>query len=144
MRPGKKISMKMDLRYGRLETYLNFFFPGMPAFPSELWLVMVSAWNRARLPWSDTPSLGLKDHRGEAIQSIEVAVIREFTHSTSFRDDTSLNSLSTQPPLAWVSWCCEKLFHHLSLCMNFHAAPKPLVTFSICCFVCGYYKLRLV
>lgn len=49
---------------------------------------------------------------GEAIQSTEVAfsaVIREFKHSTSLQDDTSLNSLSTHCLLAHVTWFYDKL-----------------------------------
>lgn len=68
------------------------FYPGMPATPSEARLVMGGA------PWSATPPPWTKLARitGEAVQSIEVAffsaVIREFKHSTSLQDDTSLNS----------------------------------------------------
>lgn len=65
--------------------------------------------------------------QGRPIQSIEVAlsaVIREFKHSTSLQDDTSLNSLSTHHPPTHLTWLYDMIFLQtinqlpLSLCMN--------------------------
>lgn len=76
--------------------------------------------------------------QGRPIQSIEVAlsaVIREFKHSTSLQDDTSLNSLSTHHLPAHLTWLCDMIFLQTinqlppSLCLNYHAALEPLVTF---------------
>lgn len=71
---------------------------------------------------------------GEAIQSIELAfsaVIREFKHSTSLQDDTRLNSLSTHHlPTVSRDFMTSSSFinvHHL--CVSYHAALEPLVTF---------------
>lgn len=112
--------------------------------PQEVWLFMVGDPHGTRqmgAPWSATPSpwtKTCKDYRGgnpKHWSSVFSAVIREFKHSTSLQDDTSLNSLSTHHPLAHVTWSYDKLFLQTinelppSLCMNYHAALEPLVTF---------------
>lgn len=67
----------------------------------------------------------------EAIQSIEVAssvVIREFKHSTSLQDDTSLNSLSSHT-ICLLTSLDFMTRSSLKPSNNFHAALEVLVPF---------------
>lgn len=128
---AETISMKMDLRYSQLQKCLNLFNPGMPAAPLRLLRVGIEPDKKRKkkktwhpdhcFPWTNLA----KDYCGrKAIQSIEVAisaVIREFKHSTSLQDDTSLNSLSTpHPPARTATWLMTS------------SSFKPSATSTVC------------
>lgn len=104
------------------------YYPQMFDMEPEKWATLITAF------------LGqnCRGLQGRPIQSIEVAlsaVIREFKHSTSLQDDTSLNSLSTHHLPTHLTWLYDMIFLQTinqlppSLCRNYHAALEPLVTF---------------
>lgn len=129
-----------------LQRCLSFIDPGNSGTPKSqwLWLMINMEPDKRGLPVKPFLSLdnitwGLHDLREEAIQSTEVAfsaVIREYKHSTSFQDDTSLNSLFIHHPFTRVTWLYDKLFlqtieNFRCLCINLPATSKPLVTFLL-------------
>lgn len=130
----KMISVKMDLRYSQLQNvWTSFILVCLPLPPFD-WLTWKPDKCGTLLCHSFFFLEGSFEETGEAIQSIELvfsAVIREFKHSTSLQDDTSLNSLSTHHlPTVSRDFMTSSSFinvHHL--CVSYHAALEPLVTF---------------
>ena len=137
-----------------------FFFlnPVMPATPpSGVWRVAVGGWRGAgriggvspvsrRVPWT---KLG-DTNEGEAIQSIQVAFFCRHQGILNIAPLSKTTRALTSSPHAiphHPEFAMSSSFRP-PLCMNYHAALEPLVTFFffflyINCFVCWYILRRV-